>query len=383
MKQSIPRLLVVFMLLAMLCGVLGAGVVGGVAGYYVAHNQTLVSATGAPAGPAARPAALSTVNVTENSAVTEVVKKAEPAVVTVVNTAQVQSRRFGGSNTSVAEGSGVIIDSAGHIVTNAHVVQGAQHLDVIYADGTKVSAQLVGADAVNDIAVLQVSGSVPAALSLGDSNALELGENVVAIGSPLGEYRGSVTTGVVSGLNRTVQGSSMEGLIQTDAAINHGNSGGPLLNLNGEVIGITTLVVRQSSGDIAEGLGFAVPSNTVSAVVNQLIGKGKAQYPFIGISYVQVTPSNAAALNVSAQNGVLVQQVSAASPAAASGLQVNDIITALDGTTLDENHPLRTLLFQHQAGDSVTLTVLRNEQTLSVKLTLTARPDASSALTPA
>ncbi len=279
MTNSVSRFMIAVVFLGMLCGVLGGGVLGGAAGYYAA-TQGLASAAPAPAGSAAQPAARpasTTINVTESSAVTDVVKKAEPAIVTVVNTSQTQSRRFGGSNTAVAEGSGVIIDSAGHVVTNAHVVQGAQQLSVVYQDGTKVSAQLIGADSVNDVAVLQVSGQVPGTLALGDSSALQLGEDVIAIGSPLGEYRGSVSTGVVSGLNRTVQGSSLEGLIQTDAAINHGNSGGPLLNLNGDVIGITTLVVRQSGGDIAEGLGFAIPSNTVAAVVNQIVDKGGTQ----------------------------------------------------------------------------------------------------------
>ena len=169
----------------------------------------------------------------------------------------------------------MIIDKQGHIVTNAHVVDGARQLDVIFADGTKTSAKLVGADSASDIAVLQVSGSVPGVLSFGDSNAIQLGETVIAIGSPLGSYRGSVTAGVVSGLNRSVQGSGETGLIQTDAAINHGNSGGPLLNLAGQVIGINTLVVQNTnSGDLAEGLGFAIPSNTVSAVVKQLLAQG-------------------------------------------------------------------------------------------------------------
>jgi len=185
---------------------------------------------------------------------------------------QVRSRR-GGSGTAVAEGSGVIIDAQGHILTNAHVVQGATKLEVVFNDGSTTSAQLVGADATKDIAVLQVSGNVPAYLTLGDSSALQLGETVIAIGSPLGTYSGSVTVGVVSGLDRSVQGASQDHLIQTDAAINSGNSGGPLLNLNGEVIGINTLVVRQTnSGDIAEGLGFAIPSNTLATVVMQILG---------------------------------------------------------------------------------------------------------------
>lgn len=257
---------------------------GGVAGYYAATNSVPVSLPAATAQLAveqlvAPSPASSNLSVTENSAVIDTATKAGPAVVTILNTLQPRSRRSGrgfgpGGGANLAEGSGIIIDRQGHIVTNAHVVDGAQRLDVIFADGTEVSAKLVGADSSSDVAVLQVSGDVPGVLSFGDSNALQLGETVVAIGSPLGNYRGSVTAGVVSGLNRTVDGTGESGLIQTDAAINHGNSGGPLLNLAGQVIGINTLVVQNTdSGDLAEGLGFAIPSNTVSAVVSRLISQ--------------------------------------------------------------------------------------------------------------
>ena len=177
-------------------------------------------------------------------------------------------------------------------------------------DGSKTNAKLIGQDTVSDIAVLQISGTVPAYLPWGNSDALQLGQSVIAIGSALGSYRGSVTTGVVSGLNRSVQGSGQEDLIQTDAAINHGNSGGPLLNLNGEVVGINTLVVANTgTGDIAQGLGFAIPSKTVSAIAQQLMSQGSVQYPFIGISYAEITPESAAVYNLTAQNGALVQDV--------------------------------------------------------------------------
>lgn len=278
MKRSTSLWLGMLMFGSMLFGVAGGGVMGGVAGYYVASTQKSAAVSLVSAGPSAVPLLIQqngsgSTSVKQESAVTSVVKSAEPAVVTILNTMQVSSRR-GGTRTGLAEGSGVIIDTQGHIVTNAHVVQGAQQLEVVFSDGTKASAQLVGADATRDIAVLQVSGGVPAFLSLGDSSAVELGETVIAIGSPLGTYSGSVTVGVVSGLDRSVQGASQHHLIQTDAAINSGNSGGPLLNLSGEVIGINTLVVRQTnSGDIAEGLGFAIPSNTLSAVIQQILGR--------------------------------------------------------------------------------------------------------------
>jgi 2-alkenal reductase len=237
-KHSISGWLVAIVFLGVLIGVVGGGLMGGVAGYYVALNRAPVlvpaeSGQLAVSNSPSQPPAVTNLTVSEDSAVIDTVKKTEPGVVTVINTLQAQSgrgfRQFGPNSTpSEAEGSGVIIDTQGHIITNAHVVDGASQLDVIFSDGSKVSAKLVGADPVSDIAVLQVSGNIPAVVPMGDSNALQLGETVIAIGSPLGSYRGSVTVGVVSGLNRSVDGTGQESLIQTDAAINHGNSGGPL-----------------------------------------------------------------------------------------------------------------------------------------------------------
>lgn len=279
-RRSFSIWFVVVVFLGVLVGIVGGGVMGGVAGYYAAQNRAetvLPPATAdlASAQPPAPAPASTNLSVVESSAVIDVAKQASPAVVTVINTLQSRTRRSGrGFGANVAEGSGIIIDKEGHIVTNAHVVDGAQQLDVVFSDGTQVSAKLLGADSTVDIAVLQVSGNVPGVLSFGDSSNLQSGQTVVAIGSPLGSYRGSVTVGVVSGLNRSVPGTGDSGLIQTDAAINHGNSGGPLLNLAGQVVGINTLVVQNTnSGDLAEGLGFAIPSNTVSAIVKQLLGQ--------------------------------------------------------------------------------------------------------------
>lgn len=202
-----------------------------------------------------------------------------------------------------------------------------------------------------------------------------MGETAIAIGSPLGNYRGSVTVGVVSGLNRSVAGSGQDNLIQTDAAVNHGNSGGPLLNLSGQIVGITTLVVRDTTnGDSAEGLGFAVPASTVTMVVDQLLAQGKVQYPYIGITFGEITPNSAGQFNLPAQQGAYVQQVAPNSPASQAGLESQDVITALNGTRLDERHPLRTLLFQYHVGDTVTLSVVRKGQTKDIQVTLTARP---------
>ncbi len=321
--------------------------------------------------PAVAPA---TTNLTlkEDSAVIDAVRKVKPAVVTVIN--QLQTRRgFFGSVAPTASGSGIIIDAKGYIITNNHVIAGQKSLQVIYADGTKADATVMGADPVADIAVIKVDGKVPAVAALGDSNALEPGQIAIAIGSPLGDYLGTVTVGVVSGLNRVV--GQQQGLIQTDAAINNGNSGGPLINSLGQVIGINTLVVRSTNdGNVAEGLGFAIPSNEVRDIMAQLITSGRVDRAYIGVTYQPVDPQVAAALNLKTTNGVVVTQVEPGSPAEQAGLKANDVILGLDSLQIDQDHSLTSMLLTHKAGDTVNLTVIRDGKTIQVKLTLALRP---------
>jgi 2-alkenal reductase len=207
---------------------------------------------------------------------TEAVKQVAPAVVTVVNRQNVVSQRRGFQGQATSSGSGVIISNEGYIVTNYHVVENQTSLEVIFSDGTTVPAQLVGSDPGSDLAVIKVQAAVPAVAQFGDSDTLEAGQPVLAIGSPLGDFRNTVTQGVVSALHRDLEDSAGQGLqdlVQTDAAINEGNSGGPLIDLSGKVVAINVAVVRDtgSIGDVAEGLGFAIPSNTVSEVANWLI----------------------------------------------------------------------------------------------------------------
>jgi len=364
---------------AVLLGVIGGAVMGGIAGYYAAQNAlpapVVVAASpsvvsNAPQ-PTAQPAAPAVTNLTlkEESAIIDAVRKTKPAVVTIIN--QLEATRRGAAPT--ASGSGVIIDAKGFIITNNHVVAGEKTLTVIYADGSKADATIVGADPTIDIALLKVEGKVPAFAIFGDSNALEPGQTAIAIGSPLGDYRGTVTVGVVSGLNRRV--GRQQGLIQTDAAINNGNSGGPLINSLGQVIGINTLVVRNTNeGNVAEGLGFAVPSNAVKEVVTQLLTKGRVERPFIGITYQELDAQLAAAMNLPANQGVVVMQVEAGSPAATSSLQIRDVVLALNGQKITPESPLASLLLAFKVGDPVTLTILRDGKQIPVKLTLGLRP---------
>jgi len=308
------------------------------------------------------------------TAVTMAVQNTGPAVVTVVGTIPGQRTPFGRTSESTVSGSGVFISKDGYILTNNHVVEDTQTINIILADGSEQAATLVGTDIYSDLAVLKVEGDVPAAAILGNSDALNQGETVIAIGSPLGEFMNTVTVGVVSATGRSIDtgyGYQIEDLIQTDAAINSGNSGGPLLNLAGEVIGINTLVVRDSnSGTVAEGLGFAIPINTARAVAEQIIEKGYFSRPYLGISWQAITPRIAAVYRLPAEYGVYITQVAANSPASQAGLQPGDIITGIGETTLDATHAYINTLFQYSAGNTVTLTVIRENEQIQVQVTL-------------
>jgi 2-alkenal reductase len=360
-------------------GVIGGGLMGSLTGYYVAHsvrpsttqyNPNLVS-TIKPNSPAL--VADSNVTLKEDSAVIDAVKKVQPAVVTVVNQMQPQRGARGSTVSPTASGSGVIIDANGDIVTNNHVIENSQKLQVIFADETKADAKLVGTDTVLDIAVLRVVGKMPAVAQFGNSSALEPGQVAIAIGSPLGDFRGTVTVGVISALNRTVETET--GLIQTDAAINNGNSGGPLIDSLGQVIGINTLAVRSSgSGNVAEGLGFAIPSDLVKDIAAQLIATGSVQHPYLGLAYQQVDPQIASQLNLNTTNGILVTQIDPSGPAEKAGLQEGDVILTINGQTIDPDHVLAGMLLTHKPGETLNLTVLRNGQQLKTNVTLALYP---------
>jgi len=295
-------------------------------------------------------------------------------VVTVVGTLPGQSTFFGVSPDQTVSGSGFFISDKGYVLTNNHVVEGTNKVSIVLADGTQQDAAVVGADRYSDIAVLKTSGAVPAVAALGNSDLLQPGESVIAIGSPLGDFKNTVTVGVVSATGRSIdtgQGYQVEDLIQTDAAINHGNSGGPLVDLAGEVIGINTMIVRNTgSGDVAEGLGFAIPINTARAVAEQIIQKGYFARPYMGIRFQPINPDIAARYNLAAQWGVYVTQVVSGSPADKAGLKEGDIIIKLDDTALDETHSYINTLFTYKAGDPVNLSVMRDGKLIQVPIKL-------------
>jgi serine protease Do len=307
--------------------------------------------------------------------ITQAVQKVGPSVVTVVGTVQGQLTPFGMTSNGTVSGSGVFISDKGYILTNNHVIEGTQgDLTIVLSDGTQEKATIVGADQYSDIAVLKTSGKVPAVATLGNSDVLNPGESVIAIGSPLGDFKNTVTLGVVSATGRSIDtgnGYSIDNLIQTDAAINQGNSGGPLVNLAAEVVAINTLIVRNSGGGtVAEGLGFAIPINTAKAVAEQLIQNGSITRPFLGISFQPITPDIATAYHLPVQWGAYVTNVAANSPASQAGLQQGDIITSLGGISLDATHSYINTLFTFKPGDKVTVEYNRNGKAIQMQVTL-------------
>lgn len=353
---------------------------GGVVVYQLmSKNQPAIASIPTQAPVQVVPAASQTQTLEVNTidvetAVTKAVQTVGPSVVTVVGTIPGQQTFFGYTGDSTSTGSGVFISSDGYILTNNHVIEGAQQLQVIFADGSQQDATLVGTDQYSDLAVLKITASVPAVATLGNSDALNPGETVIAIGSPLGDFKNTVTVGVVSATGRSIdtgQGYTIDGLIQTDAAINQGNSGGPLVNLAGEVIAINTLIIRSNgTGTVTEGLGFAIPINTARVVSEQIIQNGHVSRPYLGISWQPITPRVAAVYRLSVQYGVYVTDIAVNSPASQAGLQVGDIITGIDTTTLDETHAYINTLFQYSAGDKVTLAINRNGRPIQVVATL-------------
>ncbi|MBV9547634.1 MAG: trypsin-like peptidase domain-containing protein [Chloroflexi bacterium] len=323
--------------------------------------------------------------------VRQVAQQVRPAIVQITNLQQQQQQGVpgqigGGAAVPAGVGSGVIYDSQGHILTNNHVIAGAQQLEVSLPDRRSFPAKLTGADPQTDLAVLQIEGDNLPVAQLGDSNQLQVGDWVVAIGNALALPGGpTVTQGVVSALNRTVQepgdtpntsGPFLFNAIQTDAPINPGNSGGALVNLENEVIGINTLVAGQAEpGVSAQGIGFAIAIATAKPIADQLVSTGRAVHPFLGVQYGPLTPAIAAQLSAgNVQNGAVIGAVQPGSPAATAGLQPRDIITAVDGQPLVAESSLAQMLSQHQPGDQVTLSVVRGGQLLQVQVTLGQAP---------
>jgi serine protease Do len=376
--MSLKRILYAFfvVLVAGMSAIVGA-FAGGTAVYRAVQNRSSLPAAIQQAIPASNinPSQTFNLNTTDvETAITQSVKKVGPAVVTVVGTIPGQVTFFGVTGDQTVSGTGFFITDQGYILTNNHVVEGTQQVNIVLSDGTRQSATIVGTDQYSDIAVLKTDSKVPAVVSLGNSDKLDPGESVIAIGSPLGDFKNTVTVGVVSATGRSIdtgKGYTIDNLIQTDAAINHGNSGGPLVDLAGDVIGINTLIVRDTgSGDVAEGLGFAIPVNTAQAVAQQIIQRGYFARPYMGISFQPINPDIANRYNLPAKWGAYVTQVESGSPASQAGLMENDIITRVGDITLDDTHSYINALFTYKPGDAVPLVVMRNGNETQLQVTL-------------
>ena len=353
-RRSRPTIIVAS-LLAAAC--LGAG--GGAVAYSTLHDNgntvvkqvTVQQADNASASPLS---------------VNQIYRRAYRGVVEITVTEAATGPQFGGGGgTAQAQGSGWVYDTDGHIVTNDHVVNGSTSIKVRFWDGKTYSATVVGTDKSTDLAVIKVNApsSELYPLTVGDSRQLQVGDGVVAIGSPFG-LEETVTSGIVSALHRAIQGVTnftINDSIQTDAAINHGNSGGPLLNTQGQVVGVNAQIKSDSGGN--EGVGFSIPSATIKTVASQLIATGKAVHAYLG---VQIDSSASNALLAGAQGNT---------PAAKAGLQKGDVITAVDGNTVTTGDDLSRAIDAHKPGDKITVTYKRGGSDHTVTLTLATRPN--------
>jgi putative serine protease PepD len=319
-----------------------------------------------------------------------VYEKAADGVVNVTSTA-IQRDFFFNPFPTQGAGSGSIIDTRGHILTNHHVVANAQKLEVTLADGSKWPAKLVGSDPDNDLAVIKIDapGEKLKVIPMGDSKNLRIGQKVLAIGNPFG-YERTLTTGVISSLGRTIRsevGTLIEDVIQTDAAINPGNSGGPLLNSGGEIVGINSAIISPSGGNV--GIGFAIPVNTARRVVPELIAKGYVTYPWIGADVDSLTPKLAKYLKLKIEHGAMIIEVIKGSPADKAGLKGGDqrvqvgnrimtvggdIVVKADEREVKTQDDLIRYIREKKPGDALLLKVYRKGNPMDVKVVLAERP---------
>lgn len=328
----------------------------------------------------------------ESQLISDIAKKVGPSVVSVNVTGQSVQTDYFGLGRQVQQqsaGTGVILNSDGVIMTNRHVVPaGTSTVSVTLSDGTTLdNVTVIGrtneGDSL-DVAFLKVNdkkGKTLTPATLGDSSKMQVGEKVVAIGNALGQFQNTVTSGIISGYGRNVEAGdqasseTLQNLFQTDAAINEGNSGGPLVNANGEVIGLNTAIAGG-----AQNIGFAIPMNDIKGLIKSVLDTGKLQRPYLGVRYVSLTDDIAAELNLPVKRGAYITSsngqpaIVSGSPAEKAGLKEKDIIVKVDGTSVDENHSLTSILGTHSVGDTVTLTINRDGKEQKVTAKLEAAP---------
>lgn len=375
----------------------GAGVIGSVLTLGVVLNTPLLKES----APQEDTVSTATANTEQNSSgnvqqlsanttsLADMVEKASGAVVGIVSATKTQGNPFAPQNENQGEksGSGVIFKKEGKdafIVTNNHVIEGSEQIEVNLENGDKVEAELIGADALTDLAVLKIDGSnVDSVMNFGDSDTLRAGEQVVAIGNPLGlEFSRTVTQGIVSAVNRSIDVQTSAGnwelnVIQTDAAINPGNSGGALVNTKGELVGINSLKIAESG---VEGLGFAIPTNDAKPLIEEMIKHGKIERPYMGISMVdfeQVAPQYLQQLPEDVDSGVIITSVDPDSAAGKAGLQMEDVLVSINDHKIENASDLRKLLYTDlKVGDKASLQVYRDGKEKTFFVTLTANPES-------
>lgn len=316
--------------------------------------------------------------VTEGEAsIASVVDKVSPSVVSITTSKQVDSL-FGSSERRGA-GTGIIISKGGYVITNNHVIQGISDARIIDSAGNLFEdVEVIGRDPLNDIAFLKINSKTEfTAVEIGDSSTVRIGQQVVAIGNALGQYKNTVTSGILSGKGRPVTASdgrgsleSLTDLLQTDASINSGNSGGPLLNMAGQVIGINTAVASQ-----ANGIGFAIPINATKGLIAEVLDTGKVKRGYIGVNYIDITPDSARTYNLETRNGAYIHNdrqsaVIKGSPADKAGLKNGDIIRKVGDDVVGEGGGFSSIIGQYRAGDRVTLSILREGSTITKEVEL-------------
>ena len=387
---------------AAIVGVVG-GLIGGGVSYYAADqmNSASVNNSAAQTSVSSSSSKVSQKSAKTSGTMTSAYNSVKGAVVSVINlkrqssssTDSLYNSLFGddegssskknGKLETYSEGSGVVYmksNGKGYIVTNNHVISGSDAVLVQLANGKTVSAKVVGKDSTTDLAVLSIDAKyVTQTAEFGDSKSLQAGQTVIAVGSPLGsEYASTVTQGIVSAPARTIETSSgnQQTVVQTDAAINPGNSGGALVNSAGQVIGINSMKLAQSSdGTSVEGMGFAIPSNEVVTIVNELVKKGKITRPQLGVRVVALNGIPEAyrsrlKIKSSLKNGIYVASINKNSSASRAGMKSGDVITAVDGKKVDDVSSLHSILYSHKVGDTVNVTVNRNGRNISLKVKL-------------
>jgi S1-C subfamily serine protease len=371
----------------LVAGVLGGGVAVGIDKAVGDEDATTVIRE-VPAGTAESTAFRNP----SGKTISDIYGSAKRGVIQVLATSVASDNLFG-SQPERALGSGFVIDKAGHVVTNYHVIEGASKVEVSFSGNDEMPATVIGRDPSTDIAVLRIKraqGRALTPLELGNSDVVRVGDAVVAIGNPFGLER-TVTAGIVSALQREItapNGFAIERVIQTDAAINHGNSGGPLLNADGRVIGVNSQIESDSGGNV--GIGFAVPINTVKDVVSQLLESGKVDHAYIGVEMATITSELASNVRLPVDQGVLIQRVRTDSPAARAGLRGGttqvvvdgesylvggDVITKADGQPIESAEQLRSVVTSKQPGDEITLEVHRQNETKEVTVKLGRQPN--------